>query len=90
MIAGRSDVELLVIVLWDPESETQTEELRQRFSYIKVNYFCLKNSSNALVEESVQAPEGLSPARYVFNELLSSRKMDSETARSRDILIGMQ
>ena len=89
MTAGRSEVDHLVIVLWDPEPEAQTEELRRRFSYIKVDYFCLKNCSKALVEESVQTPEGLSAARYVFNELLSSRQFDSETARSRDLLIGM-
>lgn len=90
MTAGRSEIDHLLIVLWDPEPEAQTEELRQRFSYIKVNYFCLKNCSKALVEESsVQAPGSFNAARYVFNELLSSRKFDSETARSREILIGM-
>lgn len=89
-MAAEPDTEHLAIILWDPEPEAVPEEIRRRFPYIKVTYFCLKESSRLLADESGRQPEGVRAARYVFNELLlSTRKFDAETASSRERLIGM-
>lgn len=81
----------LLIVFWDPEPEGIAKEIKRRFPYINVTYFCLRDASKLLTDESYHSPRGrgIHPTRYVFTELLSSRKFDDvETAASRERLVG--
>lgn len=83
--------EELLIVFWDPEPEGIAKEIKRRFPYINVTYFCLRDASKVLTDESYNhhSPRGLHPTRYVFTELLSSRQFDDlETATSRERLVG--
>lgn len=79
----------LLIVLWDPEPEGVAKEIKQRFPYINVTYFSLRDASKILTNESHHSPKDLHPIHYVSTELLSSRQFDDlETRASRERLVG--
>lgn len=79
----------LLLVFWDPEPEGIAKEINRRFPYINVTYFCLRDASKVLTNESYHSPRGHHPTCYVFTELLSSRQFDDlETAASRQRLVG--
>lgn len=88
-MGGESMEQELLIVFWDPEPEGIAKEIKRRFPYINVTYFCLRDASKVLTNESDHSARGLHPTRYVFTELLSSRQFDDlETATSRKRLVG--
>lgn len=81
----------LLIVLWEPEPEGIAEEIKRRFPYISVTYFCLRDASKLLADESdhLDSRRGLRKMRYVFSELSSSRRFDDlQTAKSQERLVG--
>lgn len=88
---GESIEQDLLIVLWEPEPEGITKEIKRRFPYLNVTYFCLRDASKLLANETdhLDSPAGLRKMRYVYNELISSRQFDDlETATSQERLVG--
>lgn len=81
----------LLIVLWEPEPEGIAKEIKRRFPYINVTYFCLRDASKLLTDESdhLDSRGGRCKTRHVFGELSSSRQFDDlETATSQERLVG--
>ena len=70
-MGGGPDKEHLVIILWDPEPKEITDGIRKRFPYMKVTYFCLKDASKPVAEESDRVDKGSKRDRFVFQHLLS-------------------
>lgn len=58
---GESMEQDLLIVLWDPEPEGIAEEIKRRFPYINVTYFCLRDASKVLTNESYHSLRGPPP-----------------------------
>lgn len=81
----------LLIVSWEPEPEGISKEIKRRFPYINVTYFCLRDASKLLANETdhLDLQGGFRKMLYVFSELFSSRHFDDlETATSRERLFG--
>lgn len=79
----------LLIVRWEPEPDGILKEIKRRFPYINVIYFCLRDASKLLANETDHLDGGSRKMRYVFGELFSSRQFDDlETATSQERLLG--
>lgn len=85
---SKSKSDFLLIILWEPENLTAIAGISSHIPDAEVHHYCLQAASKQLLQESRSAPAGVRPARYVFNELLStSRDFDEETTAARDRLL---
>jgi hypothetical protein len=88
-MGGGPDKEHMVIVLWDEEPKQVTDEIKRRFPYINVTYFCLRNSSKPQEDHTQRVPKGFQLQRLITNTLLSSSELDPVLVRHRGQLLGM-
>ena len=69
-MGGGPDQEHMLIILWDEEPKAITDEIRERFPYIKVTYFCLKDASKPVEAGLGKVDVGMKTIAVVFKHLM--------------------
>jgi len=84
-VDGAPEKEYMVITLWDPEPTDVMDELKKRFPYIDVTYFCLKNAN----KPSGKILKGIKLQHLITTLLLSSSDLGRESIEHRNCLLGI-